>query len=198
MFVIAPGLLSLVLPGSLLFPAIWLLAAICLAALLLDRSFDRRAMWNLRGVAPVASRVLTRFAIFAAVLAVALVLYEPQRVLALPRERPSLWAIIMLGYPVLSVYPQELAFRAFFIHRYAALFRTRAALIAANALAFGWAHILMHNWIAIAFSVVGGVFFADTYLRSRSTLAACIEHALYGCWLFTIGWGWYFYAGATR
>ena len=41
----------------------------------------------------------------------------------------------------------------------------------------------------------GGLFFADTYAKTRSLAAVYFEHALYGCYLFTIGLGFYFYHG---
>jgi membrane protease YdiL (CAAX protease family) len=104
----------------------------------------------------------------------------------------------MLFYPVLSVYPQELAFRAYFFHRYAPVFRSKIAMILASAVAFGYAHIILHNWIAIIFTTVGGLLFAVTYWRTRSLLATCLEHAIYGCYIFTVGWGWYFYGGSLR
>lgn len=195
---LAPTALAMYLPPRLLFPAIWLLALGCLAALLADRTFSRRELWNPAGVALVWRPVLVRFALCAALLTLALAIFSPERLLSLPRERPALWLVIMLGYPVLSVYAQELAFRAFFLRRYAPLFAHRTHLWLVNALAFGYAHVVMHNWLAVGLSVIGGWFFAQTYSRSRSTLAVSLEHGLYGCFLFTIGWGEFFYAGANR
>lgn len=37
-----------------------------------------------------------------------------------------------------------------------------------------------------------GVLFAWTYERTRSTLAVSVEHALFGCWMFTVGLGSFF------
>jgi membrane protease YdiL (CAAX protease family) len=96
-----------------------------------------------------------------------------------------------------SVYPQEVIWRAFMFHRYRSLFRRRWAIIGASAIAFGHAHIVFHNWLAVGLCVIGGVLFARTFDRSRSTLAAWIDHALYGCLVFTIGIGRYFYSGSV-
>jgi len=196
MFLLAPTALALFMRGPLVFPAIWTLAALCLILLLRDRSFPRRDLWNARGVIVGLRPMLRSFLILAPLLAVVLWLYEPERIFSLPREKPVLWLIIMLGYPILSVYPQEIAFRAFFVHRYSPLMG-RNELIVTSAVAFGYAHIIMQNPIAIGFSAFGGALFTVNYLRTRSLLSTCIEHALYGCFLFTIGWGYYFYGGST-
>jgi hypothetical protein len=39
--------------------------------------------------------------------------------------------------------------------------------------------------------------FAGDYARRRSLGLACLEHGLYGCLIFTIGLGRYFYTGAA-
>ena len=36
---------------------------------------------------------------------------------------------------------------------------------------------------------LGGLIFAITYYKTKSTLLVSIEHAIYGCWLFTVGMG---------
>lgn len=197
MFFAAPTVLAVFMRPGLVFPAIWTLGLLCLLLLIFDPSFDRSRLWNARAAAIGMRRVLVRFLVCAAALAALLLALEPARLLDLPRRNPAVWAVVMVGYPVLSVYAQEVAFRAFFFHRYAQLFTRPGVLIAASAAAFGYAHIIMHNWWAVVFSAVGGVFFGRTYARTGSLLAVCIEHALYGCFLFTIGWGWYVYGGAV-
>lgn len=184
------------LPG-LVFPAIWTLGLLCLLLLVFDPTFDRARLWNARAAASAMRPSLLRFAVCAAALTGLLWALEPARLFDLPRRNPAVWAVVMVGYPVLSVYAQEVAFRAYFFHRYAPLFTRPGVLVAASAVAFGYAHIIMHNWWAVVFSAVGGVFFGRTYARTNSLFAACLEHALYGCFLFTIGWGWYFYGGAV-
>lgn len=197
LFVVAPTLLAVFMRPGLVFPAIWTLGLLCLIVLVFDPTFARAQLWNARGAAGGLRVVLARFAVCAPLLTALLWLIEPDRLLDLPRRNATLWAVVMVGYPVLSVYAQEVAFRAYFFHRYEPMFARRGALVAASAAAFGYAHVIMHNWWAVGFSAVGGVFFGMTYARSRSLLASCIEHALYGCFLFTIGWGWYFYGGSV-
>jgi hypothetical protein len=127
----------------------------------------------------------------------------------------------MLGYPLASVYPQEIIFRTFLFHRYGGLFASRFGgpsaaapvsgpetgpetspeagpmLIAASTAAFGYAHLMFQSYLAIGLTVLGGLVFARTYARSRSTCTVAVEHALYGCVLFTVGLGRHFYLGAV-
>jgi hypothetical protein len=41
----------------------------------------------------------------------------------------------------------------------------------------------------------GGLLFAVTYHRTASAFAAAVEHALYGCFLITLGLGRFVYSG---
>lgn len=198
MFVAAPAGLAVFMRRGLLFPALWLLFAVCIAVLLVDRTFEWRRLWNVRGVERHLPLLIGLGMVGAGVLVLILWFYDPGRLFELPRRNPRLWAMIMVLYPILSVYPQEVTFRAYFFHRYGPLFGNGARMVFASALAFGWAHLIMRNGWAIGFSTIGGLLFGITYLRTRSVLAACLEHAWYGCVLFTVGWGWYFYSGAVR
>ena len=178
----------------------------CLAALLLDPGFDRRQLWNRRGVFIGARGMIFRLAIAAVVLTAATWFFERERFFAFPLQAPVVWIIVMVAYPVFSVYPQEVIFRTFFVHRYGALLEAvggRWLLIGVGAAAFGWAHVIFGatafaTALAVILSAIGGVLFLSTYLRTRSTFAASLEHALYGDLLFTIGLGWYFYSGSVN
>jgi len=143
-------------------------------------------------------RILTRFAIGAPALLLGTALFYPELLFYLPRYRPKLWALIMCLYPLLSVYPQELLYRAFFRQRFGAVFRSAPAFLTANAIAFGWLHIIFQHPLAVILTVLGGFLFADTYRRTCSLRLVCLEHALYGDLLFTIGLGAFFYHGRVQ
>jgi membrane protease YdiL (CAAX protease family) len=140
--------------------------------------------------------VLRRFLVLGAALTLFVRVAMPSQFLDLPRHHPALWLAIMLLYPLLSVWPQEVIFRRFLFARYQAIFGN-TGLVAASAIAFGFAHIIFLNWIAVAMTLAGGAIFAADYNRTRSLGLACLEHSLYGCLIFTIGLGRYFYTGAT-
>lgn len=63
--------------------------------------------------------------------------------------------------------------------------------VLASGVAFGWAHVVVHDATAMALATIGGVLFASTYERHRSTLLVALEHALYGDFVLTIGPGQY-------
>lgn len=198
---VLPTLGALVLPSYLLFPAIWTLGLCCWLLLRRDREFDRGVLWNIDAMGGAWRGVAARLLLTSAASAALLSVVEPERLLAFPRERPETWAVVMIGYPLLSVYPQELAFRAYAQHRLSrfgqGMARGMAAWVVSGTI-FGYAHVVMQNWIAVGVSAIGGVMFARTYEKHRSLAVVSIEHALHGCSLFTIGWGWYFYMGAVR
>lgn len=197
-FVLGPVVYVVAKPGArALFPALWLWGLACLVTLLLDRGFERRRLWNPAGLRREIGPMLARFALLGGAIVAAVVVFTPERAFGLPRENLGLWLMIMVGYPLFSVYPQEVIFRAFFFRRYAGLFGGSWGLIAASSVVFGFVHIVFGNLIAVPMTLVGGVMFAFTYRRSGSVLAASIEHALYGCLVFTIGLGRYFYSGAV-
>jgi hypothetical protein len=60
-----------------------------------------------------------------------------------------------------------------------------------------FAHVLLMNPVAVIMTALGGYLFAKDYARHQSLALACLEHALYGCWVFTLGLGIFFYTGAA-
>lgn len=189
--------------------AAWLLpivfggGVLALVMLLADRSFDTRrlvaagaALRDLRHL--VLVRMLPAMAIVLAVYATLCFvgLEERERLFGFPRNAPDRWLIVMLAYPILSVYPQELLFRALFFHRYERVFGGGAMLVVASGMLFGWAHLPFGTWIAPVLCTLGGLLFAWTWHRTRSMAAVTIEHGAWGDFAFTIGLGWYFFTGS--
>ena len=68
-------------------------------------------------------------------------------------------------------------------------FRIKKILIFVNAILFSLAHMFFRNTLVLILTFVGGLLFAYTYFKTRSTLLASVEHAVYGNWLFTVGMG---------
>ncbi len=174
-----------------LFLVLWLGALVAFFNTRGRPPFPKHPMWpELRGIA-------VRFSVLAPLIALVTWLAFPHLFLELPRQRPLLWAIIMVLYPLLSVWPQEMLYRSLLFHRYRELFRSDVALILVSASAFGFAHIIFLNWIAILMTAAGGLLFARDYARHRSLALTCLEHSLYGCLIFTVGLGRFFYTGAA-
>ena len=104
-------------------------------------------------------------------------------------NKPILWVFILFVYSVFSVYPQELIYRTFFFVRYKSLFNGKWLLLFINAIVFSLGHIFFRNTLVLLLTFLGGLLFALTYYKTKSTLLVSIEHAVYGCWLFTAGMG---------
>ena len=185
LFGLAPLLILLVRQPGILFLVLWGGGLACWAA-------SRNAP---RGAAPGLAPMLTRFVLCGAALTLATWALAPALFLSLPRQHPLFWALIMLLYPLLSVWPQEIIFRRFLFHRYGWLFENR--ITAASAIAFGYTHIIFLNPLAVLLTLAGGLMFARSYAQTRSLKLTGLEHALYGCLIFTIGLGRYFYTGAA-
>jgi membrane protease YdiL (CAAX protease family) len=188
-----PLLLYYRLVPNLPIPILLLMAIGAWIVLRHDPSFDRSRLFNMDAVAPHAARVLLRTAVLCALLGIGVWRFAPELLFSLVKRSPALWAAIMVLYPLLSVYPQELIFRAYFFHHYEPLFGGGWLIIAVSALAFGFVHIVFGNWLSVVLSTMGGVLFALTYQQSGSLLLASIEHALFGNFIFTIGLGQFFY-----
>lgn len=190
-FIGGPLAILVIHRGGILFLALWLGALIAWAGTRGQVPLPGPALRReLRGIA-------VRFLVLAPLIALVTWLAFPHLFLSLPRQHPLFWALIMVLYPLLSVWPQEMLYRALLFHRFSVLFRSDRALILASAMSFGFAHIIFLNWIAIAMTAAGGWLFARDYARHRSLPLTCLEHSLYGCLIFTIGLGRFFYTGAA-
>jgi hypothetical protein len=181
-----------------LFPALWVMATLSMLVLRADPSFDGSRLWSLR-VEPSFARVLVaRTVLGIGVVAVLSRRLAPDTWLALPRTRPWLWLLLATLYPVLSVLPQGVFWRVFFVHRYEPLLGHGVAMVAAGTLAFAFAHVVFRNAIAIALTALGGLLFLHTYLVTGSMLVSSLEHAAYGVAVFTFGIGRSLYLGSAR
>jgi len=194
-FVVVPVLFYYRVLPNLPIPFLVIVAVAAWIVLRHDPSFSSSRLFNRQGLVEHLAPVLLRTALLCALLGVAVWRFVPQLLFSLLKSSPLLWVAIMLLYPLLSVYPQELIFRAYFFHRYQPLFGAGWLMIAASALAFGFVHIIFGNWLSVVLSAAGGVLFGMTYLQSGSLLLACVEHALFGNFIFTIGLGQFFYHG---
>jgi uncharacterized protein len=196
LFIGGPLAIFLLKKRAVMLGLLWVGAIV--AAIWLHRKAEiaHRTEWNWPAVRTGIKPLLTRFAILAPLIAAFTIWLRPEMFLSLPSERPLLWLMIMILYPLLSVWPQEVLYRSFLYHRYARLWNGKWGFILASALSFGFAHIVFSNIIAVSFTVIGGALFAYDYAHYKSLALAWINHALYGGFIFTIGLGWYFYGAA--
>jgi uncharacterized protein len=176
-------------------PLLWAVSGYALWQLLRDPHFDRTRLGNLAPLPSHLAEILTLFAASAFALWFGVHQFAPHLEWSFVRRNPTFWAIVMVAYPLLSVYPQGVLYRAFFFARYASLFPGKWSMVVASAMAFALLHIIFRNSLAVVLTLAGGILFAYRYAQTGSLVTSCLEHALYGCWLFTLGLGQYFYHG---
>ncbi|MFE9323138.1 CPBP family intramembrane glutamic endopeptidase [Nocardia sp. NPDC052278] len=186
-----------VLRGRPPIPALLALAVGVTGYLRRSSDFDRAALWRSQAIHKQARSMTALAGSNALALTAAVAVLRRESLFELPRRNPWLWLAVMVLYPVLSVYPQELIFRSFLFHRYAPVFGDGVGLVAASAIAFGYVHIIFGSWLSVVLSGVGGWIFATRYLRTQSLFTASVEHSVYGMLIFTVGLGQYFYHDAA-
>ena len=199
LFIAAP-----VVVGLTVHSAPWLLVlggiTICAAVWLARRAnFSFSNFWRSEDAGAEQRQlkeVLLRFSLCAVILVALTIAIFPEKLFALPRTMPLQWGLLLATYPLLSVYPQELLYRAFFLERYRGLFPGVKGGWMASALVFGWLHVIFRNPLAVGLTLVGGWFFAQTYARTRSMRLVCLEHTLYGSLIFSVGLGEFFLQSA--
>lgn len=163
-----------------------------------NESFRNEFFLNKKGWVRDLPRILRLFFVLALLLLCFTMLVYPQYLFNCPRNHFSLWLWLMVIYPLLAVYPQELIYRAFLFHRYREVVPRKRYLIHLSATAFAFGHIIYFHPLSIVLTFFGGYLFSWTYFKTRSLLAVSFEHALYGCLLYTIGLGQFFYTGFDK
>lgn len=197
LFIIAP-IISFILRDYLAYfflPFLFLLTLFCVRLLLNDATFKRKRFINLKKHKKQRQRIYQVFffgAIFTSCFYASL---NHNSWFALPINATEQWLWLLVLYPLVSVLPQELIFRTYFFHRYQTIFKHKSMVIWINAAVFSLAHLIYANWIAVTLAFLGGLLFAYTYAKSKSTLACVVEHSIWGIWMFSMGLGQYLDAG---
>ncbi len=180
-------------------PVLWAAALYCAWVLHARMGAGRADLWDPQKMDGRWRGMLLLFAVSAVAIAALVRWRAPQLLFSLMRQHPALWGLVLLLYPLLSVYPQGVVYRLFLFRRYAPLVEgDPRALILLSAACFSFMHIVFRNPIAVVLTFAGGLVFAWRYAETGSLIGSSVEHALYGCWMFTVGLGAYFYEGAQR
>ena len=177
-----------------LFGTVWGLAL--LSVLLLWRTPGWSLGMLFRGPVFREWRLILIFTVLSGLTSTAFVFaIDPDLFLRIVLYRPELWIMIMVAYPILSAWPQEIIFRSLYFERYGHLFSSTAMLILMNGVVFGFGHLFYMNWITISMTAVGGMIMGWAYLRNRSMALAWVLHLIAGNIVFTVGLGRFFYSG---
>jgi hypothetical protein len=117
-FVVVPLLIYFRRIPNLPIPYLLIIAFLAFLVLRSDPTFNLSQLTHWDNVRPYLTTILIRDAVCVVGLGIAVYLLAPELLFSLIRRSPRLWALVFLLYPLLSVYPQELLYRAFFFHRY--------------------------------------------------------------------------------
>ena len=201
LYIALPALLTLARLHLRTFPVIpvlWLAMAPIAVWLVRPRGYTPLAVLGVGKTAITERRLAVTLArALPAALAMVALLHgiHPDWLFSFVSSHPKFWIAVMFAYPVLSVIPQGVIYRAFFRERYAALFPHPAVRTLVAAACFAFCHVFFLNVWALLLTFVGGILFWRTYEKTGSLLLANLEHALYGDLVFTIGYGAFLYHG---
>ncbi|PIE13596.1 MAG: CPBP family intramembrane metalloprotease [Rhodobacterales bacterium] len=193
-YVVAPLIMAVLLPATMMFPALFGVTFVGMVLLHITTGFSWRDL--LRGWAALRWGEIIRFG--AVVLIASLIIMwgtAPDQMFVLIRERPEIMVMIALFYPVVSALPQEIVFRALFFRRYARILPRGTGVLFLNAALFSLAHLMYWSWIVAVMTFVGGVVFAWAYELRQSFALAVVLHSVAGVVLFCVGMGVYFFSG---
>lgn len=151
---------------------------------LLKLKFPKKTYWR-----SFWKETIIKLAIIIIVTGIYVFLVAPDKLFSVLIKRPELWIVILFIYTFLSVWPQEIIYRTFFYDRYSGLVNNKWLFIFINAILFSLAHLFLGSFLVQLITFVGGLLFAYTYQKTKSTTMVSIEHAIYGNWLFTVGMG---------
>src|SRR5512139_2955849 len=158
LFVGLPMVFYIIDGVKLIHLSLWIVSLTCCLYLLKQPKFDKSQLISPEAVTLGNIRpILLRFMLIAPTISAFTYIYHQERLFSLVSEQTLVWFLVILLYPVLSVYPQELLYRLYFFTRYRPIFPQPWLMITINSLLFGYAHIVFHNWISISFTFMGGI-----------------------------------------
>jgi hypothetical protein len=182
-------------------PVLWLASGFCLYLLWQGKVRLGQMTGPAQDDRPSRQGVLIELLISIAICSLLLLALYPlisnEQMFRFPRERPLVWVIVLVLYPLLSVVPQGIVFRRWFLARYHSFLGNGWLMILVGAVCFGFSHILFGNFVAPLVTFVGGLLFMRTFLRTGSGWLADLQHAVLGDVAFTIGYGQWLYSGSA-
>jgi len=178
-----------ILPSSLLLPV--------LVVVILILRFGTDFKWKELVFMRTTRKILVKDGVILLISGTCLFLFVitlfPDKLFNLPRANPLIWLALGAFYPVFSAYPQEIIFRTYIFRRYRKVFKRDWQMIAASGLSFSFVHILYYHPISMILTLIGGIYLAAVYNRSRSVLYNAILHGILGMIVFTVGLGEFFW-----
>jgi membrane protease YdiL (CAAX protease family) len=157
-----------------------------------DKSFDNTLFINWKEGKKILKPMLIMFLLSSIIMVALIFIIDKDKAFYLIKFKWWLLVIISIFYPIFSVIPQSLIYRALFFHRYDKLFGNPYLKIILSAAFFSFGHILYKNWLVLLLAFVAGLIFSIHYYKSKSLAWNVVEHSLYGVVLFGSGLGYFF------
>ena len=119
--------------------------------------------------------ILIRWMLLTIVIYLITFYFYNDKLFTIQRQHPYFLIVIFFVYPILSALPQEFIFTTFFFSRYADIIPEKLQILT-SAIIFTYAHVLFINFIAPFLSLFGGLIFANTYKKTKTTLTPGLEN----------------------
>jgi len=120
-------------------------------------------------------------------------IFEPDQLFNLPRANPWIFLAMCIFYPVFSAFGQEVIYRTFLFRRYGSIFPERWQFILASGITFSFVHIVYYDPVSMILTLIGGIYLAGVYWKTRSVLFTAVLHGMLGIMVFGVGLGQYFW-----
>ncbi len=120
-------------------------------------------------------------------------LFEREQLFNLPRSHPWIFIALCFFYPVFSAFGQEIIYRTFLFRRFRPLFLKEWYFTVISGVTFSFLHIVYYDPVSMILTFIGGLYFAQVYLWTRSVLFTSLLHGCMGMIVFGVGLGQYFW-----
>ena len=145
----------------------------------------------------IPARLLRRHGLIVLVTFVALLGYvfffEREHLFNLPRHQPWIFVALCIFYPVFSAFGQEIIYRTFLFRRFGRLFPKEWMFTLVSGITFSFMHIVYYDPVSMILTFIGGLYFAQVYVWTRSVLFTTVLHGCMGVIVFAVGLGQYFW-----
>jgi membrane protease YdiL (CAAX protease family) len=119
--------------------------------------------------------------------------FEREHLFNLPKNQPWIFVALCFFYPVFSAFGQEIIYRTFLFRRFRQLFPKEWHFTLVSGITFSFMHIVYYDPVSMILTFIGGLYFAQVYVWTRSVLFSTVLHGCMGIIVFAVGLGQYFW-----
>ena len=120
-------------------------------------------------------------------------IFDREQVFNLIRIHPWIFVALCIFYPVFSAFGQEIIYRTFLFKRFRILFPKEWHFTVISGITFSFMHIVYYDPVSMIITFIGGLYFAQVYVWTRSVLFSAVLHGCMGIVVFAVGLGQYFW-----